>query len=266
MSRVNTAKLHCDAQTCEIVQQLCDNFTVELHEDGVTENVPEMREKCEVVCEENIEEGNVPECGNKSVVMEYKTLPLINTRCYVVFVKDCLNLDIDYELTEEQREKYSQCIQNEYTYAEMDGATLELEAPKVGVAYRSRLRGISSCGKKYRNSKHPRQMAMVKATIDVINSVMMTSGFFRCELGDIDIFNRILVTLFDPLTGKSLNSEILENYASVFSEYGVEQAEFHECGGGNTSTGWRYEKWGKSYKQHREMKYRKDVPTQRGKW
>ncbi len=161
----------------------------------------------------------------KIKMMEYRTLPLIHTRCYVVFVKNCLNLDIDFQLTDEQRKVYAGCIQNRYTYSVMDKNTFELQPPVEGVAYRSRLRGISSGGRKGKKGSQMHDNAMLKATIDMTNAVMLTSGFFYCELGDIDVFNRILVTLYDPITGNCINNSILKEYAAVFSQYGDERGE-----------------------------------------
>lgn len=150
----------------------------------------------------------------------YQTLPTIRTTCYVVFVKDCLNYDIDYDLTPEQALRYERCINQEYRHASMDPVTLEMGPPTTGKAYRSRLLGITAGGnKKQKRNEATKQGAIVRATLDVIDSVNMTSGFYNCELGDIDIFNRVLVTLYDPVTGQSLNRSILDNYGHTFTEY-----------------------------------------------
>ncbi len=191
----------------------------------------------------------------QSRIGNYRTLPIIRTTCYVVFVKNCLNLDIDYILTDDQAARYQDCISHDYTYSDMHPDTFELGQPRTGKAYRSRLLGIASNGKKYKKFNQSKQYLAQRATTDVMDAVMMTSGFFICELGDIDIFSRVLVTLYDPITMISLNQTILNSYTAAFSKYNsgiMDNNSKHDSGimdnRGNTN--------GEGY--YRKNTYRKD--------
>ena len=128
---------------------------------------------------------------------------------FVVNMKTVLNLDIDFGLTQELQDKYliSRAFSSEYYYR--DGLSF-----KSGLAHRSRLQGIEMI-------KGPNDKETInKAFTELRNKIDRCGGFVNYIITDIDVFGRVIVTIFDPVSGENLNNVLLsEKYSSVFRKY-----------------------------------------------
>jgi hypothetical protein len=153
---------------------------------------------------------------------------------YVVNVHDPLNYDIDLLLDEELVNKYRNVITNRYTYKDENG----LE--HIGTTYRCRLKGIGLIDSNTKNtqvtqnvirSTSPKKGTMRKirkmgnshirsAHIELIRRCDRSNGWVLCTLSDIDIYRRLLVTIYDPITKENIGSLCLkEPYNQHFQPY-----------------------------------------------
>lgn len=165
----------------------------------------------------------------------YVRLEEITTTGYVANVKNCVNMDIDLNLSPEQEERYQNCIINYYQYSMINPATLDEGPVMQGRTYRVRLKGIATASNKQlgKSSKVKNQMSLAVQAINHIK--MLTSGHFICVVSDIEVYNRILVELFDPVTGQSINQLILSKFSEALDEYHI-KGQTHR----DTNKRWRW--------------------------
>ena len=141
---------------------------------------------------------------------------------YVVYIHDSVNYDIDLDLSEEMVAQYWNVISNKYTYYTTPEAALvqrpdaSEQTKQVGVAYRCRIKGISALYRKYNNK--PRLVHV--AHQEVSRRIDRQNGWVLCQVGEVDIYRRLLVDLYDPITKENLNSILLQpKYSTVYRPY-----------------------------------------------
>ena len=117
---------------------------------------------------------------------------------YVVNVHDALNYDIDLYLPDEIRSRYLNAkhkdernvvILNKYSYVDVD----DNDVNKDRLTYRCRLKGIGlKCHKSYKLQRN--------AHIEMMRRIDRQNGWVYVTVSDIDIYQRILVNLYDPIS------------------------------------------------------------------
>jgi hypothetical protein len=124
-------------------------------------------------------------------------------------------MDVDIHLPADQLSAYANCITNHYIYRVVDLDTLTLGPELQGTTYRCRVKGVvvREC-----KSKHARR-SLNRALRETMCWIRRTSGYFNCEVSDVDTYNRLLIELFDPVTGQSLTEHMLKTYPWLFSAY-----------------------------------------------
>lgn len=136
-------------------------------------------------------------------------------RAYVVNVYDPVNYDIDIHFDENTKKIYDNIFKSYYTSLSLDSEKLEDRLPQQRASYRCRIKGISM-------DRTGNKELLVKQATNVINKkIFLFNGWVDCYVSDIDFYNRILVELFDPLTGESLTHELFNTpkYSDIFSTY-----------------------------------------------
>lgn len=138
---------------------------------------------------------------------------------YVVNVFDSLNFDIDLDLPDTIRRRYANVISNKYTYKDDNGQI------KTGTAYRCRLRGISVLTKSrgrsnYRGVSRALIILQRKAHVDIIHQIDRQNGQVLVTASDVDIYRRLLIDIFDPISNIDMRSLILRpEYQAVYQVY-----------------------------------------------
>lgn len=128
---------------------------------------------------------------------------------FVVNIESVFNFDIDYDFDDETRKRFSRVFGLEYSYSDQDGFN-------IGIAHRTRLRGVTM--KKNIGYKHKKLAS--QALVELKNIINRCGGFIRYEIDSIDVFNRFIVNLYDPITGQCLNDILLQpKYSAIFKVY-----------------------------------------------
>lgn len=126
---------------------------------------------------------------------------------FVAGIKNMVNLDIDFGLKSYIRDKIliSQAVSSIYYYNE--GGIF-----KSGILDRSRLENIEIHG----TNLKVKNLALTEFR----NKIERCGGFVEFNISGIDVYGRVIVTLFDPITGENLNHIFLKKeYSSVFKKY-----------------------------------------------
>jgi hypothetical protein len=127
---------------------------------------------------------------------KYIYLPLIrNIKGYVVSQQDADNFLIDLSFNEKLKERYASVGIKKYIYVDSDGGL------KIGEAYKCHLFGVTILDKG--QAKGQRAYNLISRKIND------SDGIVICDLGDIDIYGRILVSLYDDLNLVNLNQLLL---------------------------------------------------------
>lgn len=141
---------------------------------------------------------------------------------YVVNVHDAVNYDIDLLLPDELVKRYQNVITNRYTYCRPGDDNKEIS----GTTFRCRLKGIGINTRSHNNNRRPsrpsRKMtnpALREATISMIRQFDRFNGWVICTISDIDVYRRLLVTLYDPITRRDLREILFADPAGSFSPY-----------------------------------------------
>lgn len=128
---------------------------------------------------------------------------------YVVNVESAVNLDIDFN-TQLNQDIYGKAFYLEYTYTDDDGGYV------MGQAYRVRLKGIAI----RRDISQKNKRLLSQAAVEIKNIINRCGGFLRYELDGVDVFNRIIATLYDPVSNVCINDILLQpKYSAVFRAY-----------------------------------------------
>lgn len=154
---------------------------------------------------------------------KYITLPSIDTQCIVVNLVNAVNIDVILNLTEEQKRIYGSVISKDISYKIIDPVSLTEGETINTLAYRARLGGIAVPNK---GQVMMKKKLMSIATAQLRSYIMKTNGLFRCKISDIDVYHRVLIELYDPLTGSSLNEYILKKFHHILSPYTTPQVDF----------------------------------------
>jgi len=128
---------------------------------------------------------------------------------YVVAIRDPLNLHLDIYWPEEIRNRYDSAIHYEYTFISEELS----EDVYIRPAYSCHLRGveiISTAPNDFFNMK--------EAYITVSKHILRSGGWVLVSVSDIDIYRRILINIFDVVTRKSINNELLKKLSSRTGE------------------------------------------------
>ncbi len=141
----------------------------------------------------------------------YQKLPQVKETylAYVVAVRDPLNFHLDIYWPVEIAERYATAIRYDYTFVS------EELSPSVYVrpAYSCHLRGveiIQSADNDFSNMK--------EAYILMSKRILRSGGWVLVSVSDIDVYRRILVNVFNVVTRKSLNQELLNRRSSRTGE------------------------------------------------
>lgn len=140
--------------------------------------------------------------------------PITDVRSFVVNLHDALNFDLDLGLNEEERQRYSSVIRNDYTYYSLKTpGTTELGELMHGKTYRCRLRNITP--------RHRTGHISGSVLTDIRRFIDRANGWVKLVVGDVDVYQRILVDIYILLPGKALDlrSYLLMRYPQLFMEY-----------------------------------------------
>lgn len=147
----------------------------------------------------------------------YKKMGDINQiHAFVVNMRDTLNFDLDISLPTNLRSKYNEVHKNVYTYMTYDTDTLEESDIKKGITYRCHLRGIEFKNRKNKNGNFNTGRREVEELI------MKNNRNIKCNIGDIDIYKRLLVDIIiitDDGMKLNLTEHLLMKYKDVYVEY-----------------------------------------------
>lgn len=132
---------------------------------------------------------------------------------YIVNVHDPFNYDIDLLFSNDYRRRYSRVVNNNYKYTRMvNGKEIEYE----GTAYRCRIRGIGIV----RDVPNKYNQIAYEAHNELTKKFNRQNGWILCIASDVDIYNRLLVDIFDPVTGENISNILLrQNYRPLFQPY-----------------------------------------------
>lgn len=180
---------------------------------------------------------NIYEVNN---VNPYKKLDDIkNIYGFVVNIQDVLNFDIDFNQGEEYNNhigtnnagetniflhnyKSVHLHKKMYEYVEYK-ENFEETWTKKGYTYRCHLRGIDIIGRKTKEEKTEREKKIIfSAKNDIDKLIKNNNRWVVCNLGDIDIYNRILIDLFIITEqGHKINlaNHLIDTYPSIYTEY-----------------------------------------------
>lgn len=135
-------------------------------------------------------------------------------RGYVINVYDPVNYDIDIHFDPDTNNKYKDVFKSYYTCISLDSKDTENRLPLQRPAYRCRVKGISM------ERRDINEKTVRNATNDINKKIYLFNGWVDCYVNDIDYYNRILVELYDPITGESLTDDIFyQKYPELFSQY-----------------------------------------------
>jgi len=116
-------------------------------------------------------------------------------RGYVVNIHDAINYDIDFDFPPGLISRYDDVIKNTYQYRDATGE-------KVGTTYRCRLKGI----KVVASQRPPRD-----GYLAISRQIDRQNGWIIATVSDVDIYSRLLVTLYDPITSECLSDQLYQN-------------------------------------------------------
>lgn len=119
---------------------------------------------------------------------------------YVVAIRDPLNLHLDIYWPPEIVERYNTSLHYDYRFI-----SEELE-PKIHqrIAYSCHLRGVEII------PNGPNDFTNMKeAYILISKRILRSGGWILVSVGDIDVYRRILINIFDVVTRQSINHELL---------------------------------------------------------
>ena len=132
---------------------------------------------------------------------------------YVTHLENSLNLDIDYDLTEDEISKFKMdtAVHSEYYY--IDKGTGEM---KIGKTYRSRLMGISVTKEKSKKVER----IISTSSYELTQALDRCGNFVGYEITGIDTYRRVIVKMYDPISGKPLNDIFLNpRYGAAYHRY-----------------------------------------------
>lgn len=159
-------------------------------------------------------ENKIKKMNNKSML----------TLGQVINIHDAINFDFGFpelRVIPEHLTNNVKLTTTNYSYTIVDRETLKEGEVIKDVAYRTRLKGISESQKLTNKEKFSADVKTVKkrAKNDIIAINRETGGIFLCKVYRIDIYNRLLVELFHPVTGISITEMLLEKYPEIYCAF-----------------------------------------------
>jgi hypothetical protein len=153
--------------------------------------------------------------------------PIHNIVGFVVNMHDPVNFDIDLHLDEHTRTRYWNVIVNEYTFTEEDRPV------RSRIAYRCRLKGIGIVSPPQRTTGQSESGSRTRPYDDAASKwllrkahkalreqIDLQNGWVLCSISDVDVYRRMLVTLYDPVSKMELSSILLsERFRRCFRPY-----------------------------------------------
>lgn len=139
-------------------------------------------------------------CMNPTLV--YQKLPLVKELylAYVVAVRDPLNFHLDIYWPEKIAKRYTSATKYDYTFVseELGPGVFKRQALSC------HLRGVEIVQNDENDFTN-----MKEAYVIISKRILRAGGWVVVSVGDIDIYKRILLDIFDIGTGVSLNRELL---------------------------------------------------------
>lgn len=147
--------------------------------------------------------------------------------CCAVNIQDAINYDLSFPLSEEGEPpgvnvKNHSLHTTKYTYTIRDNQTLIESEVKTGVTYRARLKGIIEkyqydpvTDKRYLSKELISLKRKAKEWLIEINRDLWS--IFVCKIYNVDIYNRILVDLINPLSGEMISEQLIKLFPELYS-------------------------------------------------
>lgn len=129
---------------------------------------------------------------------------------FVVNIHDIINFDLDLDIFDNVAYKYEEVVTSEYVYTDL-GPDLNNTDPNrqyLGYTYRCRLRGIGINHQSL--EKHSIDNLML--SIRIKQMIDSCEGWIIVTLSDIDIYKRLLVDIYVPLSREYINMLDLGDY------------------------------------------------------
>lgn len=159
---------------------------------------------------ENSEEIKSPiQCGYTSPrsISQYSSSPYKKVKeskqtfvAFVNAVKDSLNLHLDIYWPAAISDKYENAMKYEYSFVSEELPETEFKR----MSYHCHLRGIEIVS----DSEYSANSKIVYNFL--MQNIVKQGGWILVSVGDIDVYQRILVNIFNIVTRKSINKEILQ--------------------------------------------------------
>lgn len=142
------------------------------------------------------------DCPDRPTFSNYQKLPPTKGTylAHVVAVRDPLNFHLDIYWPCEIGQRYSSAIHYDYTFISEELAEQVYTRP----AYSCHLRGVEILTNDedgFRNMK--------EAYILISKRILRSGGWVLVSVSDVDIYRRVLVNIFDVVTKRSINQELL---------------------------------------------------------
>lgn len=144
----------------------------------------------------------------------YQKLPPSATTyvAHVVAVENPLNLHLQIYWPDSMHIRYKDALHYDYSYI----AEEHFQEVQNAVVYSCHFKGVEVCSADENNLSQ----AMKEAYIFMTKKVHQSNGWFLVSVNDIDVYRRILINLFDIITRKSINIELLE-YRSEITQQAI---------------------------------------------
>lgn len=120
---------------------------------------------------------------------------------YVVSVRDPLNYTLDIYWPENIAAKYSGATSYDYSFI-----SEETPGIKTRKAYSCHMRGVEIV-----QNQQEEQNNMKEAFVFITKKILASNGWVLVRVYDIDVYRRILVSVYDTVTNKSLNQSLLDD-------------------------------------------------------
>src|SRR5579875_3551592 len=145
-----------------------------------------------------------------SIKQAYQKLPNNNDiyLAYVVAIKDPLNIHLDIFLLSEMEKRYATASNYNYMFIseELDKYIYTRKA------YLCHLRGVEIISNEH-------EKINTKEAYNIINNIIIKyNGWVLVSTSDIDIYNRILINIYDIITKEDINKKLLETKSQVTGE------------------------------------------------
>lgn len=145
--------------------------------------------------------------------------PVYNVIGYVVNTHSSLDYDIHLFFPHEMiARRYESCFRKYYYYRDAGSDVI-----KQGIAYRCRLKGIKvikqHSEKEKREKKKSRSQHEIDSHIMMLRRIDLLNGWVVCDISNIDIYQRILVSIRDVITNEDFGQILMKNFSQNYALY-----------------------------------------------